>query len=91
MTVYYQPEVRINFESALEAISNSMPPTVDEKCQHCGLITRHPIIARQRDLERFEKIMTVAQAVLDRHGVTAKLLSELHTDIAIANAMKETK
>ncbi len=86
MTVYYQPEMRAAFEDAMTAIAYQSPPTADQKCPHCGVVARYPIVARESDMRVFAELMAAAQAVLDRHGVMAHLLSEVHAEIAVSRA-----
>jgi hypothetical protein len=52
---------------------------------------RYPVIARQRDVERFAELMTMAQRVLDRHGITALVLSEVRTEIELSMIAKKQK
>lgn len=84
--IYYKAEINAVFESCLEAIAFSESPTADQKCPHCGLIARYPIVVRESDRRMFEKLMESAYAVLDRHNITAYLLSEIKTECAIAIA-----
>jgi len=91
MTIYYQPDVRVAFETGMEAIATALPPTADQKCPHCGLVVRHPIIVKESDRRAFEEIMTHAQKVLDRNGVQALMIGELLANITVAKAAKKAK
>ncbi len=86
----YQPTLtpKSVFEECLSAIEFSEPPKTEQKCHHCGLVMRYPLIARQSDLDNFKKLMEAAQEVLDRNGVTALLLSEVRANAYIAIAKK---
>ncbi len=61
-------------------------PEAHVACPQCQWKVRFPVIARRSDVEDFRRLMTVAHEVLKRHGVTALLLSEMHSEIAISIA-----
>ena len=90
--VYYQEEIIHTFEEGLSAISEMQgPQVVEEKCFHCGLPNRYPLIARRSDLNYFHDLMDEAKKVLRRHQIEEHLLSEVLTEIAIAIAIKKAK
>jgi hypothetical protein len=86
MKVYYEPEIK--FEDCLEQIVQHTPPIAEQKCPHCGLVARYPVVMRDSDRRMFEELMAAAQAVLNRNGVTAHLLSELHAQITVSKAKR---
>lgn len=88
MTIHYQPDMRVSFEACMEEISFQAPPIAEQKCPHCGLIARYPVVVREHDLKLFADLMSSAQALLDRHGVMALLMAELHTSIALSKVKK---
>jgi hypothetical protein len=89
MSIYYQPDVRADFESGMEAIADCFPPTADTKCPHCGLVVRRPIIVKESDRRAFEEMITSAQKVLDRNNVTGLVLAELFAEITVNKARKQ--
>ena len=73
-------------ESTLIDISRAELSTHSQSCPHCGNLVRYPTVARQTDIEDFERIMHSAFAVMKRHGITANLLAEIKTECFIAKA-----
>lgn len=61
---------------------------VENKCFHCGLPNRFPLMVRDSDIKLFNEVMKSAYAVLDRHGITALLLSEIKAEITIQRILK---
>lgn len=83
-----QPSLKPWIEETLREMQLSSP--VGEKvCPHCGLNIRYPIIARQDDIDRFEKIMQTACRVMDDYGITANLLAEIRARCMINLSMKD--
>lgn len=76
-------------DGTLDALDMAGPPCCEDKCPHCGLVVRYPVFARQSDLDNFALIMDSAFAVMERHGITAALLSEIRADCLIAKAKRE--
>lgn len=72
----------------LEEMRAQNPPSLQDRCPHCGLSIRYPLVARRSDIELFEKMMRSAFAVMDRTGITANLLAEIRAQCLIAMAMK---
>ena len=72
----------------LEEMRNTSPPSVEDKCPHCGLSIRYPLMARKSDVELFEKMMKSAFDVMARHGITANLLADIRAECLIAMAKK---
>lgn len=70
----------------LNEISMRELPIHSQNCPHCGNLVRYPTVARQQDIEDFEKIMNSAFAVMKRHGITAHLLAEIKAECFIAKA-----
>jgi hypothetical protein len=52
---------------------------------------RFPLIAREEDVRAFQRLMTVAHDVLERHGVTAALLAEVQAACYIELARRGGK
>jgi hypothetical protein len=77
-------------DETLEIISIQNPPATQDKCPHCGLIIRYPIVVRRSDLVLFEKIMKSAYSVMRRHGITANLLADIRTECLIALAKNKS-
>lgn len=77
----------------LEQISFAELPTHSHDCPHCGFKVRYPVMARAHDIEDFQKLMKVAQGVLERHGYTEKLIAEIqaacHIEIAKRKVNKD--
>jgi rRNA maturation protein Nop10 len=73
----------------LEELRLQQPPTTEEKCPHCGLVIRFPIMARRSDIDRFAALMRSAEEVLGRHGITAHLLAEVRAQCLIALARRQ--
>lgn len=72
----------------LEVMRSQNPPSIQDRCPHCGLSIRYPLIARKSDLELFATMMASAAEVMDRHGITANLLAEIRAQCVIAMARK---
>ena len=70
----------------LDEMRFQLPPTVEDKCHHCGLVMRFPLIARQIDIDLFKTLIESAYKVMDKHGITANLLADIqaqcHIEIA---------
>jgi hypothetical protein len=75
-------------DETLEIISIQNPQTAQDRCPHCGLIIRYPIVVRRSDLVLFEETMKSAYSVMRRHGITANLLADIRTECLIATAKK---
>ena len=60
-------------------------------CPRCGTPVRYPLIASAEDAEAFQTMMRVAEGVLERHGVTALLLSEIRAACYIEIAKRKSK
>jgi hypothetical protein len=71
-------------EAWSEAISRAELPTHSADCPHCGISVRYPTIARAQDIKDFELLMEQVQIVLERHGYTGKILSEIQAQCSIA-------
>ena len=76
-------------ETLQEMTEMEMATTVS-RCQHCGYPNRyrHPVVARQSDIELFESMMRSAFEVMDRHGITANLLADIRAQCLISMANK---
>jgi hypothetical protein len=76
-------------ETLQEMAEMEMATTVS-RCQHCGYPNRyrHPVVARQSDIELFESMMRSAFEVMDRHGITANLLADIRAQCLISMANK---
>lgn len=74
----------------LQEMAEMEMATTETRCQHCGYINRyrHPVVARQSDIELFESMMRSAFEVMDRHGITANLLADIRAQCLIAMANK---
>ena len=71
-------EEAINFlDAQLTEISRANLPTHSHNCPHCGLQMRYPTIARKQDIEDFRSIMTTAQKIMDKYGITLNILAEI--------------
>lgn len=68
----------------LEAMRYELPPDIEEKCPHCGVVIRYPLIARKSDIDLFQQVMASAYLVMLRHGITANLLADIRADCVIA-------
>jgi hypothetical protein len=77
-------------DDTLEVMRTQNPPATQDKCPHCGLIIRYPIVVRRSDLVLFEKIMKSAYSVMRRHGITANLLADIRTECLIALAKNKS-
>jgi hypothetical protein len=75
-------------DDTLEVMRAQNPPSTQDRCPHCGLMIRYPLVARLSDLVLFEKIMRSASAVMKKHGITANLLADIRTECLIATAKK---
>jgi hypothetical protein len=86
----YQRSTLIEFfETSLEEIRMSQPQTVDQKCFHCGLPNRYPVIAREQDRDDFLRLMECAHEVMRKYNITGNLLADIKAQIAIAKAKGE--
>lgn len=74
--------------NTLEEMRAQNPPSIEDRCPHCGLSIRYPLVARQSDLELFEKMMHSAFNVMKRHGITANLLADIRAECLIAMAKR---
>jgi hypothetical protein len=74
----------------LQEMAEMEMATTERRCQHCGYLNRyrHPVVARQSDIELFESMMRSAFEVMDRHGITANLLADIRAQCLIAMANK---
>ena len=72
----------------LEEMRAQNPPRLEDRCPHCGLSIRYPLVARRSDVELFEKMMHSAFDVMRRHGITANLLADIRAQCLIAMAKK---
>lgn len=75
--------------TTLEAMRAAQPPETSQKCPHCALVIRHPLIARQSDINDFSLLMKSAYEVMRRHGITAALLAEIRAGACIAIAKRQ--
>lgn len=88
--VYYEEEIVSVFEEGLSEISERQGrQIIEERCFHCGLPNRYPLVARKSDFDYFHDLMDAARKVLHRNQIPEHLLSELLTEIAIAKAKGE--
>jgi hypothetical protein len=74
----------------LQEMAEMEMATIETRCQHCGYLNRyrHPVVARQSDIELFESMMRSAFEVMDRHGITANLLADIRAQCLISMANK---
>ena len=82
----------------LDALKYSLGPIRDHNfnvasvaCPSCNFPVRFPLIAREEDVRAFQRLMTVAHDVLERHGVTAALLAEVQAACYIELARRGGK
>lgn len=79
-------------ETNLREIQEVDFPVHSRPCPHCGIPVRYPIIARERDIEDFRKLIESACRVMDKYGITLNLLAEIqaecHIEIARRKALK---
>lgn len=75
----------------LTEISRAELSVHSHECPHCGNLVRYPSIARQQDIKDFEKIMSVAYAVMQRHGITAHLLADITAECHIRIAKNKSE
>ena len=73
-------------ESTLTSIRMESPPIVENKCHHCGLVMRFPLVARESDVKDFKTLIHSAYDVMERHGITANLLADIFAQCHIAIA-----
>lgn len=89
--MYVQKDEVVNFlEMSLTEIRNASTPCAQERCPHCGVPIRFPIIVKQSDIDLFHSLMESAYGVLDRHGVTAKLFAEIAAEAMYRIALKKS-
>jgi hypothetical protein len=74
----------------LQEMAEMEMATTERRCQHCGYPNRyrHPVVARQSDIELFESMMRSAFEVMDRYGITANLLADIRAQCLISMANK---
>ena len=77
-------------DATLQEMAQMEMATTETRCQHCGYLNRyrHPVVARQSDIELFESMMRSAYEVMDRHGITAHLLADIRAQCLISMANK---
>jgi len=75
----------------LKELRYQMPPVIEDKCCHCGLVMRFPLVARKSDIDLFEMLLESAYQVMERHGITANLLADIKADCIISIASKGNK
>ena len=75
----------------LTEMSFQSPPEVTQKCFHCGLVMRYPLIARQTDIDLFETVMESAYKVMRKHGITAHLLADIQAQCHIEIAKRKAQ
>jgi hypothetical protein len=81
-------ELRKWVDDTLEEVRAHSAPSTQDRCPHCGLMIRYPLVVRHSDLVLFEKIMRSAFDVMERHGITSNLLADIRTECLIATAKK---
>ena len=77
------------FETSLEEIRMNQPQTVDQKCFHCGLPNRYPLVAREQDREDFLELMEATYEVMEKYNIAGNLLADIKAQIAITKAKGE--
>ena len=88
MHVEYNKDMALWIGNTLEEMRAQNPPSLEDRCPHCGLSIRFPLIARKSDVELFKKMMALAAEVMDRHGITANLLADIRAQCLIAMTQK---
>ena len=88
-----QPKVDMTkwIDVTLDEINYRSPPDVTQKCCHCGLVMRFPLIARQTDIDLFNDLITSAYKVMRKHGITAHLLADIQAQCHIEIAKKKAQ
>ena len=75
-------KVHIAKDAAMEFIESALPimesfETTQTACPNCGCNVRFPIIARQQDIDRMEKLFEAAAEVLDAdYGLMKKIMAK---------------
>jgi hypothetical protein len=64
-------------EDTLYEMRAKTPQSIEEKCPHCGLPVRYPLIARQSDIDLFVAMMAAGMDVMQRHGIVGHLLNDV--------------
>lgn len=72
----------------LDEMRNQHPPSLENRCPHCGLSIRYPLIARKSDIDLFATMMRSAAEVMRKHGITANLLADIRAQCVIEMAKK---
>lgn len=67
----------------LEELRLQLPPIIENKCYHCGLVMRFPLVARQSDVDMFKTLIESAYKVMDKHEITANLLADIRAQCHI--------
>lgn len=76
MSIYIEDDGISKFVE--ETLTEMRAYTTDHhSCLHCGFPTRYPLIARQSDIEVFQRLIKAAEEVLNEKGVRQKLLNEI--------------
>jgi len=74
----------------LQAMQLQEPQTIEERCPHCGVPVRYPLMVRRGDIDLFEQMMATANKVMLDYGITGNLLADIRARCLIAIAQKAT-
>lgn len=66
-------------------------PVMEHNCPHCWLPVRRPVVVHKSDVDLMAMMLKSASEVMERHGITALLLSEIRTQCLIAIAQRNSK
>ena len=88
--IHIQPAVMLTLQSCLGPIREQSFGEIAVKCGCCGTPVRFPLIAHEEDARAFQQLMDIASKVLERHGVTAMLLSEVQAACHIELAKRKS-
>jgi DNA-directed RNA polymerase subunit RPC12/RpoP len=61
------------------------------KCPNCSTKVFMPIVAKDYDIQVMNELLDITHKVMSKYNIEGHILSELYTEIAIANAMKNSK
>lgn len=90
-----KPEMHVmpdeNYIHEALTILNHEIKTCALSCPRCKTHVETPIAVYERDIKRFKELLDSAYAVMDRHGISALLLSEIYAECVLRIALNKVK
>ena len=84
-------EIKEFIAETLDEIAKEELKVHHHKCRHCGCPVSFPVVARSKDIERFQLLIQSANEVMDRYGITGNLLAEIKASCLLEIARRKSK